>query len=57
MDDCCGTVNSVAAGVGEQLYDGRVHPCFAGDRNCFGVGQDHPGTEPFVNDLQILSFS
>jgi hypothetical protein len=24
MDDRCGTVNSVAAGVGEQLHDGRV---------------------------------
>ena len=54
MDDRCGTVNSVVAGVGEQLHDGRVHPYFAGNRNRCGVDQDHPGTKTFVNDLQIL---
>lgn len=54
VDDRCGTVNSVAAGVGEQLHDGRVHPYFAGDRNRCGAGQDHPGTKTFVNDLQML---
>ncbi len=54
MDDRCGTVNSVAVGVGEQLHDGRIHPYFAGDRNRCGVGQDHPGKKTFVNDLRIL---
>ena len=54
MDDRCGTTNSVAAGVGEQLHDGRVYPYFAGDRNRSGVGQDHPGTKTFVNNLRIL---
>ncbi len=54
MDDRCSAADSVAAGDGEQLYDGRVHPYFAGNRNRCGVDQDHPGTKPFVNDLQIL---
>ena len=26
MDDCCNTDSSVAAGVGDQLHDGRSHP-------------------------------
>ena len=31
MDNCCNTDNSVAAGVGDQLYDGWVHSHRAGD--------------------------
>jgi hypothetical protein len=48
VDDRCCTADLVAAGVREQLYDGRVHPYFAGDRDRFGFGQDHPGTKGFV---------
>ncbi len=53
MDDRCCTVNSMAAGTGEQLYDGRVHPYFAGDRNRRGAGQGYPGTKTSVNSLQV----
>ncbi len=38
----------MAAGAGEQLYDGRVYPYFAGDRNSSGVDQDHSGTKNLV---------
>jgi hypothetical protein len=31
MDDCCNTDSFVAAGIGDQLHDGRSHSCFAGD--------------------------
>ena len=33
MDNCRDTDNSVVAGIGEQLHDGRVHPYFAGRRS------------------------
>ena len=38
VDDCCNTDNFMAAGVGDQLYDGRVcsHP--AGDCYYHGAG-------------------
>ena len=45
MDDRCGTVNSVAAGVGEQLYDGRVCSRPAGGCHYRRVGQGHSGAE------------
>ena len=43
MDNSFGTDNSVAAGIGEQLYDGRVYPYFACDCDCSGVGESHSG--------------
>ena len=43
MDDCCNTDNFVAAGDGEQLHDGWVHPCFDCDRNYdFGTHLEPP---------------
>lgn len=37
MDDCSNTDNSMGAGVGDQLYDGRIHSHRAGDcRYCGG---------------------
>ena len=33
MDDRCNTDNSVAAGVGDQLHDGRTHSHRAGYRH------------------------
>ena len=41
LDDCCDTDNSVAARVGQQLHNGRVHSCIAGYRNCCGVDQNN----------------
>jgi hypothetical protein len=32
LDDLCDTRDTMAAGVSEQLHDGRVHPYFAGRR-------------------------
>ncbi len=43
MDNCCDIASSVAAGAGEQLHHGRVHPYFACDRNCCSVGTSHSG--------------
>ena len=43
MDNRCGTDRSMAAGVGEQLHHGWVHPYFAGDRDRSCIGQDHSG--------------
>jgi hypothetical protein len=45
VDNRGGTDNSVAAGAGEQLYDGWVHPYFDRDRHCRGVDQNHSGPE------------
>jgi hypothetical protein len=50
VDDRRCTDNSMAAGVREQLHDGWIYPCFAGDRNCRGVDQDHPGAETSLAD-------
>jgi hypothetical protein len=44
VDDRCGTDNSVAAGAGEQLYDGRVYPYFTCDRDCRGIDKNHSGS-------------
>jgi hypothetical protein len=48
VDDRDCTAGPVVAGVREQLYDGRVHPHFTGDRDRCDPGQDHPGTEGLV---------
>ena len=45
MDDRCGNVSSLGTWAGEQLHDGRVHPCLARDRNCCDIGKGHPGPE------------
>ena len=48
MDDRCDTDNSVGAGAGEQLHDGRIYSHPAG--NCYyrGAGQHYSGTKSFV---------
>lgn len=48
VDDCCNTGNPVAAGICEQLHDGRVHPYPAGDCRYRSAGQGHSGTENHV---------
>ena len=45
MDDRCNTGNPVAAGVVEQLYDGRVYSRPAGGGHYRRVGQGHSGAE------------
>ncbi len=39
MDDCRNTIGYVAAGAGDQLHAGRVHPSPAGDCRCRGANQ------------------
>jgi hypothetical protein len=41
VDDCDDIAGSVGAGIGEQLYDGRIHSYPVGDCHCRGAGQDH----------------
>ena len=45
MDNRRGADNSVVVGAGEQLYNGRVYPCFACYRNCCGADKSHSGAE------------
>ena len=47
VDDCCNTHNSMVAGAGEQLHDGRFHPYTAGYRNRCGVDKNHSGEKTF----------
>jgi len=44
------TDSFVAAGVGEQLYDGRIHSYFAHRRNRCDIDQNHSGAKSFVVD-------
>ena len=55
MDDRCGTVGSMAAGFGEQLYDGRVHSRPAGGCHYRCVGQGHSGAENPVASKRSLT--
>ena len=43
VDNCCGTGNYVAVGVGEWLYDGFVHPHSLCSRGCAAGGQSQSG--------------
>jgi len=46
--------NPVAAGVGEQSHDGRVHPHFACDHNCSGPDQNHSRPETHLSAPPIF---
>ena len=37
MDNCSNTDNSVGAGTGQQLHDGRVHSYSAGSRSSHDI--------------------
>jgi len=45
VDDRCDTDNSVGAGTGEQLHDGRVDSHPAGNRCYRGAAQHYSGTQ------------
>ncbi len=47
MDNCSDTDNSVAAWIGEQLHDGRVHSHPAGNCRNRSDGQHHSGAKTF----------
>jgi len=48
VDDCWDTDNFVAAGVGDQLCDGRVYSHPAGNCCYRGAVQPHSGAESHV---------
>ena len=48
VDDCSHTNNSLAAGIGEQLHDGRGNPYPSGDRHCDGPRQVDSGATSAV---------
>ena len=48
MDDRCDTDNSVGAGAGEQLHDGRIDSHPTGNCCYRGAGQHYSGTQSFV---------
>lgn len=52
MDNCCNTDSSMAAGVGKQLHDGRIHSCFAHHRNRCGVDKGNSGKQTVVGDVR-----
>jgi hypothetical protein len=43
VDDCSSTNNSLAAGIGDQLHDGRGNPYPSGDRHYNGPRQADSG--------------
>ena len=45
VDDCCGTGNFVAVGVGDRLYDGLFYSYPAGHCHCRRAGQSHSGAK------------
>ena len=45
VDDCSNTDNSVGAGTGEQLHDGRVDSRPAGNCYCRDSAQRYPGAQ------------
>jgi len=58
VDSYCNTVNFVAAGTCEQLYNGRFHPYPAGDSRYHSADQFHPGPENHaVRDFSINTLS
>ena len=48
MDNCFDTDNSVGAGAGEQLYDGRFDSHPAGNCYCRGADQHYSGTKSII---------
>ena len=48
MDDRFDTDNSVGAGIGEQLYDGRVDSHPAGNCHCRNTAQYYSGTKSII---------
>ena len=47
MDNCCNTDSFVAAGIREQLHNGRVYSHPAGDCHYRGAVQHHSGAKTF----------
>jgi hypothetical protein len=54
MDDCGNTDSSVAVGVGDQLYDGRVHSHRAGDCHYRCGSRLHSGATRVVNQVPLF---
>ncbi len=56
MDDFYNTRDTLDAGVGKRLHDGRIYSYSAGHRNRCGIDQNHTGTKTFVDDLKVLIY-
>ena len=54
VDNSCNTAGSVAAGVGEQLHHGRVHPYFACVSSHRADSRLISETMTCVSDLELL---
>ena len=54
VDNSCNTAGSVAAGVGEQLHHGWVHPYFAHFSSHRADSRLISETMTCVNDLELL---
>ena len=54
MDNCCNTDSSVAAGVDNQLHDGRVHPHHTGDCHHRFDSRLHPGATRVVKQNLLV---
>ena len=52
MDNFNSAADSVAAGAGEQLHDGRVHSHSAGGRHRRGARQDYSGPPTLIETRQ-----
>jgi len=50
VDNCRNTDNPVAAGIGEQLHNGRFHPYPAGDSRYRRPAQFHTGSQNHIAD-------
>ena len=48
MDDCYDTVNPVGIRIGEQLYNGRIHPYPVGNCRYHTTGQSHSRPESHI---------
>ncbi len=55
MDNRCNTNGSMAAGIGEQLHDGRVYSHPAGDCDYHRADQNHSGPENLITPLESVN--
>jgi hypothetical protein len=50
VDNLCGTYRSLVVGIYQRLYDERVHPYFARNRNYCSAGTRYSGAKDHIVD-------
>jgi len=50
VDNFCGTYRSLVVGIYQRLYDERVHPYFARNRNYCSAGTRYSGAKDHIVD-------